>query len=742
MKKYLILLVSLFVILSSSIAKPINPPDEGMWLPFLLTNNYEEMKALGLKLTPEDIYNVNKSSLKDAIIIFGGGCTGEMVSPDGLILTNHHCGFGQIQSHSTVEHDYLKNGFWAKSRDQELPNEGLSVKFLISIEDVTDDVLDGIDEGTTEYDRDSIIRKNSKEIEGEANADNHYLTEVKSFFAGNNYYLFLYEEFTDVRLVGAPPTSIGKFGADTDNWMWPRHTGDFSMFRVYCAPDGNPADYSEENVPYHPKHFLPISLKPKKKGDFSMIMGNPGTTERYLTSYGINLALKHKNPSIVDIRTVKLELMKEDMDACEKVRIMYATKYAHTANYWKYFQGQSRGLKRLHVYDKKLALEKDFQKWFSKSDKNIQKYGNVMSDYQEAYKVLSKYEVPSNYFFEAIYRGAEFITLANSYRGLYKLLTADEVAEGRLERYVNYYKSNLDKHFKDYNFETDKKIFGAMMKMYFENVDKEFHPEIYSYIMKKFDGNFDEYAEYVFDKSIFVSKERILEFLENPKAKTIKKDPGFNVMKQFVDVYISILDKSKVAKVQKAKADRLFIDGLMKMKKDKKFYPDANFTMRVTYGTVQDYYPSDAVHYNYYTTMKGIIEKEDPTDDEFIVSPKLKELYDNKDFGEYGVTDEAGNKVMKVCFLTDHDITGGNSGSPVLDGEGNLTGIAFDGNWEAMSGDIAFEPELQRTINVDIRYVLFVIDKFAGAKNLIDEMKIIRPEKKKEEKKELEEVVE
>ena len=749
MKKSIVFFLSLLLAFSALNTKAANDPgkntplpDEGMWLPMLIERlNIEDMQKMGLKLTAEEIYSVNQASLKDAIVIFGGGCTGEMISSQGLLLTNHHCGYGQIQAHSTTEHDYLKNGFWAYSKDQELPNPDLSVKFLKYMKDVTAEVSKGLNDDMSTHDRDSIIGMRFKAIEEEATKGNHYMAQVKSFFAGNEFYLFVYEVFEDVRFVGAPPSSIGKFGADTDNWMWPRHTGDFSLFRVYMSPDGKPAKYSKDNVPYEPKKYLPVSISGIEKGDFAMIMGNPGSTERYLTSYGINSALKYKNPTIVDIRTKKLEIMKNEMDADDAVRIMYASKYARTANYWKYFQGQSRGLKRLKVYDKKKNLEQEFAAWLKKDNENIRKYGNVLADFEDAYKTLDQYTVANQYFFEAIYRGAEIVSLANQYRGFYTALTAEEPDEEYIGLYANYLKSNLDKHFKDYYLPIDKTMLAEMLKMYYENLDPKFYPEILVKLHKKFKGDFDAISEYVFKNSMFDNKDDIGFFLDDPNPKVLSKDMGYIIATEFIAMYIDWGKQTAAANEKLEKANRLFIQGLRKMKKDKKFYPDANFTMRLTYGTVEDYYPEDAVHFNYYTTLEGVMEKEDPTTDEFIVFDKLKELYKKKDYGRYGYTNEKGEKVMNVCFLTTHDITGGNSGSPVIDGEGNLIGLAFDGNWEAMSGDIAFEPKLQRTINVDIRYVLFVIDKFAGAQNIIDELTIVEP-KKQEEKAETTEAVE
>jgi hypothetical protein len=716
MKKLLYFFTGLLMLISVS-----SKADEGMWIPLLIDRlNYVDMQEMGLNLTPEEIYSVNNSSLKDAIVIFGGGCTGEIISADGLLLTNHHCGYGVIQSHSTVEHDYLSEGFWAMSRDEELANPGLSVRFLVRIEDVTDRVLDAVNDGMTEEERNKAIRSIGDEIEEEASEDTHYNASVRSFFRGNEFYLFVYEIFRDVRLVGAPPSSIGKFGADTDNWMWPRHTGDFSLFRVYTAPDGSPADYAEENIPLKPKHHLPISVKGVEQGDFSMIMGYPGSTDRYLTSFGVKLALDETNMTIVKIREEKLAIMREGMDADDAVRIQYASKYARTANYWKYFIGQTKGLKRLKVYDKKVALENRFKAWVNANPARKAKYGDALSDIEKGYEILRQYNLSRWYYREAIYRGSEILGFAGRFGTLRKQL--DEKAEQEeTDRTVENLRNLTEAHFKNYDAGIDQHMLAAMMRMYAMNVPPEQQPEMLRKLSEKNGGDFTEWAADVFEKSIFSTPEEVYDLLENPKEKKIAKDPAYRTMKAFSDNYNTIYEKMAEADKYFAAGRRLFVAGLREMDHDRIFYPDANFTMRLTYGSVQDYYPADAVRYEYYTTLSGVMEKEDPDNWEFVVPGKLKELYESKDYGIYGEGD-----VMPVCFLTNHDITGGNSGSPVINGDGELIGLAFDGNWEAMSGDIAFEPALQRTINVDIRYVLFIIDKYAGAQNIIDELTIVK----------------
>jgi len=708
--------------------QPLAKADEGMWLPLFVERlNYVDMQAMGLQLTPQEIYDINNSSLKDAIVIFGGGCTGEIISDQGLLLTNHHCGYGRIQEHSSVEHNYLKDGFWAQSFEEELANPGLSVQFLVRIEDVTKQVLEGVTDEMTEEERSKAIRAKTEELQDEAKGDTDYRVSIRSFFAGNEYYLFVYEVYRDVRLVGAPPSSIGKYGADTDNWMWPRHTGDFSIFRVYTDKDGKPAKFSEENIPMKPKHHLPVSIDGVKKGDFAMIMGYPGGTERYMTSHGVKMALDISNQTVVDIRDVKLKIMMEDMKADEAIRIKYASKYARTANYWKYFIGQSKGLKRLRVYDKKVELEKEFTDWVNANESRKAKYGEALNDIADAYKLMSEYELTGIYTSEAIRRGAEIIGFSGRFSDLKKELKEKDPNQEKIDKMVEKIRGSLDGYFKDYNAATDEKLLAAMLEMYYKNVPADQQPEYLGEIAKKNKNDFSAFAKKVFETSIFVTPERVNEFLDNPSVKKLDKDLAYTTAKEFINTYYAeIYPKMGQAYDKMDKGNRLFVAGLREMQPDKKFYPDANFTMRLTYGSVLDYYPADAIHYNYYTTLKGVMEKEDPNNWEFVVPDKLKELYENKDYGQYGEGD-----VMKVCFLTDHDITGGNSGSPVINGNGELIGLAFDGNWEAMSGDIAFEPELQRTINVDIRYVLFIIDKFAGATRLIDEMDLVSHKSKK-----------
>jgi len=703
--------------------------DEGMWIPMLIEKNIIDMQKMGCRLSAEDIYSINRASLKDAIVIFGRGCTGEIVSPEGLLLTNHHCGFSSIQQVSTEEHNYLDDGFWAMNKSEEIPVEGLTVKFLIRMEYVTKETLSGVKDDMTLEEKEALMADNIKGLVGQATRGNKYKAVVEEFFGGNEYYLFVYETFTDVRLAGTPPESIGKFGADTDNWMWPRHTGDFSVFRVYSGADGNPADYSKDNIPLKPKYYLPVSIAGIEEGDFTLIMGYPGSTQRYLSSYGVDLAVNQTNMAIVDIRAEKLRIMKEGMDADPEVRLQYASKYARTSNYWKYFIGQTKGLKKLKVKDQKIAEEEAFTAWLAANPDAKLKYGDALNLTAAAYEIIGQYNLANWYYREAIMRGAEILTYAKSFSQLNKLLNDKNAKPEDIQAEVDDLKGEVSGYFKDYNQTIDRNQLASMLAMYFENVPLGQQPVYLLEVDKKYKGNFDAYATEVFEKSIFASAERVNEFLLKPNAKTLEKDPAFVAINAFTDKYQEIKAATKNAEEDLKMGSKLYIAGLREMNPDVNYAPDANSTMRVTYGIVEGYYPADAVYYNYYTTLDGVMQKADPFIREFAVPEKLKELYKAKDYGTYGV-----DGVMPVAFLTNHDITGGNSGSPVLNASGELIGLAFDGNWEAMSGDIAFEPDLQRTICVDVRYVLFIIDKFGGAKNLVDEMTIIRQRPKSEVK--------
>ncbi len=716
--------ILLSVIMSLYVLMPIAKADEGMWLlMFLDKQTYKDMKAKGLKLTPKQIYDINNASLKDAIIQFGRGCTGEIVSSQGLILTNHHCGYSSIQSHSTVEHDYLSNGFWAYSKSEELPTPGLTAKFFIRMEDVTSEVLQGVTDNMSENDRRDIVRKNSKKIIEKTTKNTSYTAEVSTMFNGNQYILFVYQVYKDVRLVGAPPSSIGKFGADTDNWMWPRHTCDFSVFRVYADKDGNPAEYSQSNVPLKPKHYLPISLKGVKDNDFAMIIGYPGTTDRFLPAAGVKHAIEVYNPSVVKARQALRDVMDADMKADNKVRIQYAAKFASLSNYWKFYIGQTKCLKNLNVYDTKKELENKFTSWI-KEDKSGERekiYGNVLADIEEYYDKTSDYDYLRVYTNEAILRGSSAFTIARYTKPLVDMADGKNFTNEEWEKRNEQMKAGVDAIFKDYNVSTEEKLMAAGLTAYFRNVPLNLLGQDFVTYAFENDYDFSRIASDIFQNSTLTNQTKFNQLYDNGDISQVKNDPLYIITMQLLDNYTKKMQEIASLKDKFTKAKRLFVKGIMEMEKDKNFAPDANSTIRYTYGQVKSYSPNDGVAYNYYTTLDGVIAKEDNSSWEFKVPEKLHQLWKEKDYGRYAV-----NGTVPVAFITNNDITGGNSGSPVINSKGELIGLAFDGNWEAMSGNIAFNPQMQRCINVDIRYVMFIIDKFANAQNLINEMKIVQ----------------
>jgi len=697
--------------------------DEGMWLlPLIQKLNIDTMHALGLRLTAEDIYSINNSSLKDAIVMFDGGCTGEIVSDKGLLLTNHHCGYGAIQNHSSVEHNYLKDGFWAMNHKEELPNPDITVTFLVRVEDVSKTMLKALDDTLSESSRKERIEQISDSIVSDAIKGNDYSASVESLFGGNDFYLFVYEDYGDVRLVGAPPSSIGKFGYDTDNWMWPRHTCDFSVFRIYGTPDGKPAKYSPDNVPLKPKHSLPISLKGAVKGDYAMVLGYPGSTQRYMTSYEVSEVMNITNPNRIKIRGLRQDILFKDMRNEEKVNIQYASKYSRSSNYWKYSIGENQGIKKLHIIEKKQQEEKEFTEWINQDNSRKSKYGNALSLIKRSIEGRAEYEHALQYIYECFFSSAEIVAFANKEASyLYVTMLRTPSDRSLIDSLARQLKAQWDEFNKDYNASTDLKVIQAILRLYSENVPSQFHPVFFYRIKSKYRNNFDEYVRDMFAKSVFADPEKMKALTENPSIKILDRAPVFQVARSALDMYRQVYLQLAMFDEDYERGSRLYIAGLREMKPDELFYPDANSTMRLSYGTVQDYYPRDAVHYDFQTTLDGVIEKEEPENFEFTVPEKLSTLYRNKDYGQYGI-----NGKMPACFLTTNDITGGNSGSPVIDGDGNLLGLAFDGNWEAMSSNIVFEPDLQRCICVDIRYVLFIIDKYAGATNLIDEMKIVK----------------
>ena len=700
--------------------------DEGMWLLSLIGKNYADMQKAGFKLSPEDIYNVNQSCIKDAIVGLGNEgvpffhfCTGEIISDQGLMTTNHHCGYGKLQEHSTVEHDYLRDGFWAYSKDRELPNPGLTASILIRMEDVTARVKTALSDNMSEGDRDVAVKKICKEISDEAVKGTQYQAAVKPMFNGNQYFLFVHIIYKDVRLVGAPPSSMGKFGGDTDNWSWPRHTCDFSMFRIYTAPDGSPAEYSKDNVPLRPKHHLPVSIRQLKEGDFAMILGFPGSTNRYVTSYGLG-ATMDGNDIRYAVRTVKINILREEMAASQATRIKYASKYASCSNYWKYSNEQNKALKALGTMQLKQETEHQYSEW---ARNKAPKYSEALQKLSSSYSDQSVYTRALLYISEGLFQGAEIPVFASQWGDM--LMKAFEISdEDARDEIFNQVRQSAEQFYKDYEENVDCRLMGAMFAYVYNHMDQPYCPESLYKADKKYNGDFDAYAHKMYDQSVFANKEKFDDFMKNPKRKTLEKDPMYILGEELISQYSAVdAMRSKGAKENRICGQRDFVDGLLQMNAGKKLMaPDANSTIRCTYGNVKSYDPRDAVSYRFYTTIDGVIQKEDPNSSEFAVPSRLKELYANKDFGPY--VNENG--ILPTCFLTTNDITGGNSGSPVIDAYGRLIGLAFDGNGEAMSGDIDFEENLQRCICLDTRYMLWVIDKYANAQNLIQEMDIVR----------------
>jgi hypothetical protein len=708
--------IALFLILVVGLVN-ISKADEGMWIPLLLEKyNIQDMQAKGFKLTAEDIYSINQDCLMDAVVIFGGGCTGELVSDKGLLLTNHHCGYGAIQNHSSIENDYLTDGFWAMSMDEELPNPNLKVTFLKRIEDVTEKVLLNVSSELTEDQRYEVIDSNIQVLKDEITKDNNYKASIKPFFYGNQYFVFVYEEYTDIRLVGAPPSSIGKFGGDTDNWMWPRHTGDFSIFRVYADKDNNPAEYSKDNVPYTPKRFLPVSIKGIHEGDFTWVMGYPGSTQEYLISDAIKLIANVRNPHRIKLRDKRLEVMNRYAEQNDTIRIKYASKNARVSNSWKRWKGEIVGLDRLNTIEKKEKLEQEFQNWAK--DNEREEYLEIIPQLSKIYSGIEDYAVAYDYWRESI-RAIEVISFASRFNGLIKLVNTDESQE-EIEKEIKYLLTQNERFFKDYIQDIDQEIFMELIPMYFANVKKDYQPEIPNFSTEKI----SDYTNKLFSESIFTKEDECENLLKNFKKGDLVKienDPVYKFYKFFADIYENKVESTFTSLNNKTnKLYRLYVKGLQEMNTDKIFYPDANFTMRVSYGEVSGFSPRDGVEYDYFTTIDGVIEKDNPRIYDYDVPQRLKDLYKSKDFGRY-----TQNGTVPVCFVATNHTTGGNSGSPVLDAEGNLIGLNFDRAWDGIMSDMMFDPERSRNVTLDIRYLLFIVDKFAGAGHLVEEMNII-----------------
>ena len=731
-RKFCLILLYFIISLQFAIA------DEGMWIPlFLEKYNIEEMHKKGFKLSAKDIYDVNQASLKDAVMIFGGGCTGELISGKGLILTNYHCGYGSIQRHSSIEHDYLTDGFWAMSQTEELPNPGLTITFLKYMQDVTTRVSAVYTEDMPIAIRQQKIDSVSKIIEQEAikKSDGKYTAKVESFFYGNQYILIVSQIFKDVRLVGAPPSAIGKFGGDTDNWVWPRHTGDFSIFRVYANKNNEPANYSPDNVPYKPKKFFPINISGVHENDFTMIFGYPGYTQEYIPSFLVDNIINLVNPLRINVRQEKLDIINQAMNQDKKIRIQYSAKQAGIANGWKKWIGQNQGLNRLNILKEKQNFEQKFQQWADNQNNN--RYKNLLNDYKKISKDIRPYEKAYYFFIETVY----YSDLWKIYKKTIKQLSKiDELSDpNKIDSIKTIIIKNSDNFFEDYNHNIDKKIFKTTMKLYFKNVDEKFLPNFFYIIQNKYNGSIDNFIDSVYETSIFTDQQRLTDFIKNyhnnnkkykkthKNVKYTKFDIANDLVTIIIDDFISeynydILPSYSNLSDKIDSLNHLYMQAQMKMQPDKIFYPDANFTLRVAYGKVKGFRPRDGLIYDYYTTLDGVIEKDNPNIYDYNVPKKLKELYKNKDFGRYA--DKQDGKIH-TCFIGDNHTTGGNSGSPVINANGELIGVNFDRCWESTMSDIKFDPNYCRNIMLDIRYVLFIIDKYAGAGYLIDEMEII-----------------
>lgn len=696
--------------------------DEGMWLlPLIQKYNIAEMRAMGYKLDASFLYSEEFPSLKDAVVRFGRGCTGEFISYKGLVLTNHHCGYAAIQQHSSVAHDYLKDGFWAQSFGEEIPTPGLSVTILVKMQDVTAEMLRGVSDTLNMMQRDRAMTATRDSLVKAATAGTKYTAEVKSFYHENVYYLLVYNVFRDVRLVGAPPSSIGKFGGETDNWLYPRHTGDFSLFRVYADKNNEPAEYSKDNVPYQPRRALAISIGGYQEGDFAMIMGTPGSTERYMSSWEVQQTIDIRNRARAEVRGVKLAEWGKHMAADPAVRIKYAAKYAQSSNYWKNAIGQSLALQKLGVVKTKQLEEIDFYNWATSTPERSAKYGDVLKEVERTNTLLNPVQFKQYFATETFFRGMEFISYGNRFARLRKALVDKDTAT--LNRYKRMVDTPFEETFyKDYDLATDRETTKALLKYYQANLPDSIHPPLYQTIAKDFKGNIDAYVDKLFATSFLTDYERWKTFMKNPSLKKLDADLGYLATETTQAWVHKEMNYAAKLDMEFAKAMMRYTAGRLEMRGDKASYPDANSTLRLSYGTVKSYSPRDAVHYRHYTTLDGVMEKENPQSPEFVVPEKLKELYTLKAYDHY--KNAAGE--MPVAFITTNDITGGNSGSPVLNANGSLIGCAFDGNWEALSGDILFEKEKQRSINVDIRYVLFIIHKYAGCTRLIDEMQVVR----------------
>ncbi len=695
--------------------------DEGMWLLPDIEKNKAHMT--NLQIPVNKIYHPEQPSITDAIVIFGGFCTGEIISEKGLILTNHHCGYNEIQKRSTLENNILEKGFWAQSYEEEIPNPGLFVSFLIHFEDVTDSIIPALSDSMNSEEKKQLILDISDRLTDQAIDDSleYYNAEVKSFYDDNQYFLLIYETYNDVRLVGTPPESVGKFGGDTDNWMWPRHTGDFSLFRIYADSSGNPADYHEDNIPLVPKYSLPVSAKEIQKNDFAMILGYPGSTSRYITTSGLDLLMEVEHPNRIEVRTVKQDIIKKAMEENPEIKLKYTSKYASSSNYWKYSIGQSRSIRQHNIREEKETIEKTYIEWAKRQGDSSQIYLDALKKINDTKKIKASYFNTLQYIFETMHIGSEIIAFASNAIPLYNALKNNNPDKEETENHVAVLQKQASRHWPYYDAGLDQKVTEAMLKIYFENIEKENHPDIYTSIAKRYKNDFSRFTSRLFARSIFADSASLSDFLENPKYRKLKRDPALTTAISFNENFLQTKQINDSLNNVIRENRTVFMHGLMAMFPDSNFYPEANFTMRFTYGSVQDYSPADAVHYDYITSSQGLLEKYDETNNEFFIPEELLTLIENKKFGEYA----NAQGLLPVNFITNNDITGGNSGSPVLNAKGHLIGLAFDGNWESMSGDISYMIEKQRCIAVDIRYILFIVEQYAGTTRIIDEIRII-----------------
>ncbi len=702
---------------------------EGMWLPFLLKAlNEQEMQDMGMKMSAEDIYSINKGSLKDAIVHFNGGCTSELISAEGLLLTNHHCGYSQIQSHSTLENNYLRDGFWAMNKSEELPNQDLVATFIVSMEDVTEQILKGVNENMTSKERQSAIDKNLDAVKKAKQIESYDDVMIKPFFKGNQYFLFVTRTYKDVRMVGAPPESIGKFGSDTDNWVWPRHTGDFSLFRIYAGPDNLPAEYSKENVPFKPKHFLPISMDGIEEGDFTLVFGFPGRTNQYLPSYAVSQTVDVLNPAKIGIRESALNIIDKYMRQDEKTRLQYASKFARVANYWKKWIGESTGIKATDGIGKKHKLEKEFTEKVSVKDKALIPYRDILPRFEKLYKEIEPYALSRDMYNEIVFRNVELLRNMNYLNRLVSVYE-NNGAEG-YNAYKNRLSGYMGNFFKDYNATIDKEVFTALIEKYTAEVPIA---ALSDPLVPMLRSGYQGLANSVYDNTMFTNAEATTKVfsMEPEKAvEAIKKDPAYDFGQKLTKAYNENVEPKYTAlNTEISELQRIYMKALMEVFPERRFFPDANSTMRVSYGKVNGYHPRDAVYYTPVTYLDGVMAKYKPGDYEFDVPEKLRDLHAAKDYGPY-----ADNGKMPVCFIGSNHTTGGNSGSPAIDAHGNLIGLNFDRVWEGTMSDINYDPSICRNIMVDIRFVLFIVDKYAGAGHLVDEMKLVNPKKAEEVK--------